>query len=74
MKKLIIFLLLAILVLYLGGCNKEDASIGMIGGADGPTAVFVTSQIHWPLVGLWVGIIVVTILVAVIIYRNRKRK
>ena len=36
-------LLLGLLPLWLAGC-AESASIGVIGGADGPTAIYVTSQ------------------------------
>ena len=34
-------LLAVILLLTLCGCGKESRSIGIIGGADGPTAIFV---------------------------------
>ncbi len=40
MKKVLILLLALAMVLGLAGCG-DDASIGIIGGADGPTAVFV---------------------------------
>lgn len=30
------------------------ASLGIIGGADGPTAIFITSSFSWPTVGMWV--------------------
>ena len=74
MKKLMIFVLSLIFALCLGGCNNEAASIGIIGGADGPTAIFVTSKIHWPSVYGLIGVIIVTILVALIIYLNKKKK
>ena len=51
-----------------------DDSIGIIGGADGPTAMFVASEIIWPSVCGLIGVIIVTILVAVIIYHNKKKK
>lgn len=37
----------ALLPLFLAGCMtpEEKASVGIIGGADGPTAIFVTSRI-----------------------------
>jgi len=41
MKKLIALVLLLVFLLCLGGCGKESSSIGIIGGADGPTAIFV---------------------------------
>ena len=74
MKKLIIFVSSLILVLCLGGCGNEASSIGIIGGADGPTATFVTSQIHWMSICKLISVIIVAILIAVIIYLNRKKK
>ena len=70
MKRGTIFILLLVLVLPLIGCGNEAASIGIIGGADGPTAIFVTSGANWPSI---LGAIVVAILVAVLIYRNKKK-
>ena len=70
MKILSIFILLIVLVISLVGCGREAASIGIIGGADGPTAIFVTSGANWLSI---LGAIVVAILVAVLIYRNKKK-
>ena len=36
------FTLLALVLSFLTGCAKESASIGVIGGADGPTAIMVS--------------------------------
>lgn len=46
MKKLIVMVLAAILALSLSACifDDEAASVGIIGGADGPTAIFVTEK------------------------------
>ena len=74
MKKLLIFVSSLILVLCLGGCNNEASSIGIIGGADGPTATFLTSQIRWMSVCGLISVIIVAILIAVIIYLNKKKK
>ena len=74
MKKLIIFVSSLILVLCLGGCSKEASSVGIIGGADGPTATFLTSQIQWINVCKLILVVIVAILIAVIIYLNRKKK
>lgn len=41
MKKLIAVLML--LVLLTSGCSKESESIGIIGGADGPTSIIVST-------------------------------
>ena len=74
MKKLLVFISSLILVLCLGGCNNTAASIGIIGGADGPTAVFVTSQINWPSICGLIGVVIVTVVVAIIVYLNKKKK
>ena len=74
MKKLIAFVLASVCVLSLIGCSSESASVGIIGGADGPTAIFVASNINWLFVCGFIGIIVVAILVALFIYRNKKKK
>ena len=74
MKKLMPLISSIILVICLGGCNNEASSIGIIGGADGPTARFVTSTVIWQSVFGVVAVIIVTILIAVIIYLNKKKK
>ena len=74
MKKLIIFVSSLILIVCLGGCGNEASSIGIIGGADGPTATFVTSQIHWMSICKLISVIIVVILIAVIIYLIKKKK
>lgn len=48
-------------------------SVGVIGGADGPTAIYVSSSVNWAL------IIVATIVIAVgifafIVLRKKKKK
>ena len=73
MKRGIIFILLLVLILSLVGCGNEAASIGIIGGADGPTAVFITSGTNWLNVFSILGVIAVAIFVAVLIYRNKKK-
>ena len=73
MKKLMMFVFLFIFPLCLSGCNNEAASIGVIGGADGPTAIFLTSKINWLSVCGLIGVIIVAALV-VLIYHNKKKK
>ena len=73
MKKLVAFIFTSVCMLGLFGCSSESASIGIIGGADGPTAIFVTSNINWLYVCGFIGI-VVAILVALFFYRNKKKK
>ena len=73
MKKLILFPVLLIIVLCLASCGREAASIGIIGGADGPTAIFVTSNTNWLNIGIFLGAALLIIFVA-IIYHNKKKK
>ena len=74
MKKLMALMLSFAFVLCLGGCSSKAASIGIIGGADGPTAIFVTSKISWMSVCCVIGALIVAVLVALIIYRSKKKK
>ena len=74
MKKLMVLISSIILVMCLGGCNNEASSIGIIGGADGPTATFLTSQIRWMSICKFFSVIIVVILIAVIIYLIKKKK
>lgn len=74
MKKLTALVLLFILLLCLFGCGKEAATIGIIGGADGPTAVFVTSGTNDLSIGSLIGMIAVTIGIMLMIRRYRKQK
>ena len=71
MKKLLAVVFSFVFALCLGGCSKESDSIGIIGGADGPTVMSVTSDISWLSV---CGLIIVAVIVAVVIYRNKKKK
>lgn len=70
MKKRMAFVFPATLALCLSSCNSQAASIGIIGGADGPTAIFVSSNINWLQVGIIAGIIVIA---AILIYRSKKK-
>ncbi len=55
MRKMILSLLPLFL---LSGCGKEAASIGIIGGADGPTTIMVSGSLWSPvLAGLIIGLI-----------------
>ena len=73
MKKRLVFVLAVVITMCLGGCGKEAASIGIIGGADGPTAIFLTSEINWLSVCGLVGVVVVAVLAALVINRNKKK-
>ena len=74
MKKLTSLVWLLALALCLTGCSNEASDIAFIGGADGPTAVFVSSNLTWPVICGLIGVIIVAVLVALIIYRNKKKK
>ena len=72
MKKLMVFVLL-LACTFLVGCSNESANIGIIGGADGPTAVVVSSNMDW-LIGFGlIGVIIAIVLITFII-RNKKKK
>ena len=70
--RVIVFVISIVFVLCLGGCGKESASVGIIGGADGPTAISVSSDISWLSVCVFIAVVVV--LVALIILRNKRNK
>lgn len=74
MTKQLAFLLIFFVLLCLGGCGKESASIGIIGGADGPTAIFVTSNFNGVSVCGLICILILTVLVVLMICRHRKQK
>ena len=78
MKKLVACIFTLVCALGLFGCSSESASIGIIGGADSPTAKLVTSSIRWMyiygFIGIIAAVIVVAILVALFIYCNKKKK
>ena len=74
MKKLLAFVFSLVCVLGLFGCNSESASVGIIGGADGPTAILLTYSItKWMYVIGFIGI-VVAVLVALFFYCKKKKK
>ena len=74
MKKLVAFVFELICVLGLLGCSSESASIGIIGGADGPAAILVTRSIaKWMWDRIFI-VIIVAVLVALFIYCKKKKK
>ena len=68
MKK--IFTLFAFVLSFLTGCAKESASIGIIGGADGPTAVMVSGPIL-PMGLVVLGVIVVVAIIIVFVTHKK---
>ena len=77
MKKLVALVFALVCVLGLLGCSSEADSVGIIGGADGPTSIFLTYSIaitKWMYVIGFIGIVVVAVLVALFIYCKKKKK
>ncbi|MBO4950648.1 MAG: sodium ion-translocating decarboxylase subunit beta [Clostridia bacterium] len=68
MKK--IFVLLALVLSFLTGCTKESASVGVIGGADGPTSVMVSGPVL-PMALVVLGIIVVVAIIIVFVTHRK---
>lgn len=66
MKK--VFLMIAAAMFMLSGC-AESVSIGVIGGADGPTAVFVSAAPFW-----WVPFVLIAAVVAAVIIGIARRQ
>lgn len=61
-----IFAMLALALSFLTGCVKESASVGVIGGADGPTSVMISGPVlPMGLVALGVVVVVAIIIVFV---------
>ncbi|MFI3213774.1 MAG: sodium ion-translocating decarboxylase subunit beta [Eubacteriales bacterium] len=72
MKKLIISLMSVVSLLT--GCGRNQAvSIGIIGGADGPTSVFVAGKVYWGAIAA-VASVSVLIIVLLVIYFIKRRK
>ena len=71
MQKLTTSIFTFVSLFCLSGCSKDASSIGIIGGADGPTAIFVTSNVNCLHIGGVLAVIVLAILVALMI---RKKK
>ncbi len=69
MKRHFLLLLSAVVGILCCGCAKE--SIGIIGGADGPTAILIGQSSTWRLVEL---IVLAILVVVMLIYVLKKRK
>lgn len=63
MKK--IFVLPALVLSFLTGCAKESASVGIIGGADGPTVITVSQNV--PMIPMAIVVVGIVVIVAIII-------
>ena len=74
MQKRSVLVLVFAFILCLAGCGKEAATIGIIGGADGPTAIFVASGTGGLNPFGLIGLTVVTALAVGLIWRSNKKK
>ncbi len=79
MKKLIPFVIACVLVL-IGVCIRflgpvaNTASVGIIGGADGPTAIFIASRPGAGLGAIGISICILLIITGVLLAIGMKRR
>lgn len=67
----IIVIIVLIIALSVDNVCRNDASIGIIGGADGPTAIFITGpSVSWGVIAL--NIILVIVIIAFIMKKLKK--
>ncbi|WMJ76562.1 MULTISPECIES: sodium ion-translocating decarboxylase subunit beta [unclassified Sedimentibacter] len=71
MKKIRLLSLVAVL-LFTGCVNKENSSTAIIGGADGPTAIFITEKSNGYLT-IIVTLIIVLVIAAIIYFIKKKK-
>lgn len=76
MKKIVILLACVLVAVVLGVAlfflfTVPQGSLGIIGGADGPTAIFVTCSLNLPQIFLIVGIIIFG--AAVFLWKKKKK-
>ena len=71
MKKITLSLIAA--AALLGGCSAQSSGVGVIGGADGPTAVFVTGGGN-PLASAAAAAGIIAVLVLIILLLKKKKK
>lgn len=50
----------------------DVAEIGIIGGADGPTSIFIATSVNWPLI-IVMGIIVVLAVGSFIMWKKKHK-
>ena len=62
--------ILALVLSFLTGCVKESASIGVIGGADGPTSVMVSGPVL-PMGLVVLGVVVIAVIIIVFITHKK---
>lgn len=78
MKKSIAILIIIVgVVLGIWGVNakvKEAAAISIIGGADGPTSIFIAGRIGDGFIAGAIFIGIVLVCIGIIVYRKNKKK
>ena len=47
-------------------------SVDIIGGADGPTAIFVAGQFPWVLVAIGAAVTAVAVVTLILLFKNKK--
>ena len=68
----IIVIIALIIALSVGNVCRSDASLGIIGGADGPTAIFITGpSVSWGVIALN---IVLVIVIAILVIKKLNHK
>ena len=65
------FPLLMAAFLFLSGCG-EASSVGVIGGADGPTAIFVSGN-GFPLIVMVAAAVVLVVVLLAVVFSKRGR-
>lgn len=63
--------LLALVLSFLTGCAKESASVGVIGGADGPTTIMVSGGSALPMSIIVLGIVIIVAIIVVFITHKK---
>lgn len=66
--------LIMLMMLLLMGCSHDTASVDIIGGADGPTAIFIASETSNHLLPLIIGGIIVVLLISIAIFLIKRKK
>ena len=65
-----IILLFVLVLSFLSGCAKESASVGIIGGSDGPTSVIVSGPVL-PMGLVFLGVVVIVAIIMVFVTHKK---
>lgn len=77
MKKLLIAVIIVLAVsllifLAFGLSMQNKASVGIIGGADGPTAILVTGSVLTTLTPVIAIILIATVVIGIVLHKKKK--